>query len=112
MKNRSNPNSPRMKESLFLRAALLPGWGNTAIAGHQTMYGGWFRDINLLEPGDEMRLTYRGKVYRYAVERVFKIASNDWSVIADQGYPMLTLTTCVGNVSERLAVQGRLLPEE
>lgn len=90
--------------------SVLPGEGNTAIAGHRTMHGAWFRHLDELKEGDEIIVTYQGVEYVYGVERVFVIAKNDWSVIDDCGYPALTLTTChpVGSARQRLAVRARL----
>jgi sortase A len=89
----------------------LPGQGNTAIAGHRTMYGAWFRHLDSLNAGDEINLTFDGWVYKYKVERVFPIANNDWSVIDPTSYPALTLTTChpVGSAAQRLVVRAALV---
>lgn len=89
----------------------LPGQGNTAIAGHRTMYGAWFRHVDALQEDDEINLAFDGWVYKYGVERIFPIANNDWSVIAPTDYPTLTLTTChpVGSAAQRLVVRAKLL---
>ncbi|MGE5544380.1 MAG: sortase [Bacillota bacterium] len=90
----------------------LPGKGNTAIAGHRTMHGGTFRDLSRLGPGDHMLLTYNQHIYRYQVEEIKIIDSNDWSVIQDCGYPALTLTTCTpNNADQRLSVRAKLVTE-
>ena len=90
----------------------LPGEGNTAIAGHHTMYGATFRNLAKLKPGSTITLIYDQRTYRYRVQEVALISSNDWSVIRDVGYPALTLTTCTGNDEKRLAVRARMVPEE
>jgi sortase A len=90
----------------------LPGEGNTAIAGHRTMYGATFRNLAKLKPGSTITLIYDQRTYRYRVQEVALISSNDWSVIRDVGYPALTLTTCTGNDEKRLAVRARMVPEE
>jgi sortase A len=89
----------------------LPGQGNTAIAGHRTMHGAWFRHLDSLNAGDEIKLTFDSWVYNYKVERVFPIANNDWSVIDPTPYPALTLTTChpVGSAAQRLVVRAALV---
>ena len=74
--------------------SMLPGEGNTAIAGHRTMYGGKFKNIHLLKFGDIITLEYRGEIYTYTVDKVFSVESTDWSVIEPRAYPTLTLTTC------------------
>lgn len=94
----------------FLESAL-PGEGNTAIAGHRTMYGGWFRNLYRLKPGDSILLKLKGATYRYEVERVFTVLDNDSSIIGPCGYPALTLMTCNGlqKSEKRLAVRARLI---
>jgi LPXTG-site transpeptidase (sortase) family protein len=89
----------------------LPGQGNTAIAGHRTMYGSWFRHLDSLIAGDEIKLTFDNWVYSYKVERFFIIANNDWSVIDPTTTPTLTLTTChpVGSAAQRLVVRAALV---
>lgn len=88
----------------------LPGAGNTAIAAHRTMYGGWFRRLDRLTAGGVIVLTCDGRVYKYAVTDVFVVDANDWSVIEPTEEPVLTLTTChpVGSVRQRLVVRAAL----
>lgn len=88
----------------------LPGHGNTAIAGHRTMYGAWFRHLDSLQQGDPIILVYEDNTFVYLVEQVFVVASDDWSVIEPSGYPVLTLTTChpVGSAKQRLVVRATL----
>lgn len=91
----------------------LPGKGNTAIAGHRTMYGGPFRNLHHLGFGDEVILSYQGETYRYQVEEVFTVASTDWSVIEPTDYPALTLTTCYpGDITKRRVVRAVFVPED
>lgn len=89
----------------------LPGQGNTAIAGHRTMHGAWFRNLDQLKENDLIKVVFEGQDYLYRVERVFIIAKDDWSVIDPCGYPALTLTTChpVGRASQRLVVRAALV---
>ncbi|MEW6183958.1 MAG: class E sortase [Bacillota bacterium] len=92
----------------------LPGEGNTAIAGHRTMYGAWFGRLNRLRPGDSIILRYQGRSYTYRVEKTFSVAKNDWSVIQPCGYPVLTLTTCqpLGSSKKRLIVRAALVNDD
>jgi sortase A len=92
----------------------LPGLGNTAIAGHRTMYGAWFQELERLHPDDQIILLYGGQKYVYRVERVFSVARDDWSVIEPCGYPVLTLTTChpLGSARQRLVVRAKLVSFE
>ena len=91
----------------------LPGEGNTAIAGHRTMYGAWFRNTDKLKAGDVINIIYDGQVYEYRVEKVFPISNTDWSVIEPCGYPALTLTTChpPGSAVQRLVVRAKLVAQ-
>lgn len=88
----------------------LPGQGNTAIAGHRTMYGDWFRNLSSLTRGEIIILKYEGISYKYQVESVFKVKNDDWRVIKPCGYIALTLTTCVkGDSEHRLVVRAKIL---
>jgi len=95
----------------WYKESVLPGEGNTAIAGHRTTYGAWFRHVDKLEEGDEIIIGYDSRGYTYRVERVFPVAKNDWSVIDPCGYPALTLTTChpAGSARQRLIVRAALV---
>ena len=87
--------------------SVIPGQGNTAIAGHLNTDGSPFRRIPQLKQGDSITLVFEGKSYEYQVERIFTVASNDWSVIGPCGYSALTLTTCVaGDDKHRLVVRA------
>lgn len=87
--------------------SVLPGEGNTAIAGHLNTDGSPFRRIPQLESGDSIKIVFEGRSYEYQVERLFTVASNDWSVIGPCGYSALTLTTCVaGDDKHRLVVRA------
>lgn len=68
-----------------------PDTGNVSIAAHRDA---WFKDLDKLEQGDEIRLYYNSKIYLYSVDEVFITDSRDWSVIEPTPEPALTLTTC------------------
>lgn len=88
----------------------LPGKGNTAIAGHRTMYGEWFHNLSRLTQGEIIILKYEECSYKYQVESVFKVKNDDWSAIKPCGYLALTLTTCVkGDSGHRLVVRAKML---
>ena len=76
------------------------------------MHGAWFRHVDQLAADDPIILRHDGLTYHYQVERVFPVASNDWSVINPSPYPVLTLTTChpVGSATQRLVVRAALVP--
>jgi len=85
--------------------------GNVAIAGHRTTYGRPFHNLDLLEPGDEIRLqTPIGEcVYRVTGQTI--VAPTDVSVIASTTDNRLTLTTChpKGSARQRLVVTAELV---
>jgi len=88
--------------------SVLPGQGNTAIAGHLNTYGSWFRNLNKLKPGEEIILKLDDQSYLYQVEKVYPVQSTDWSIVEPCGYSALTLSTCIANDrSRRLIVRAR-----
>jgi sortase A len=88
-----------------------PGLGKvTAIAGHRTTFGAWFRNIDDLRPGDEIRLELPYGNFVYVV-RSHKIVDNeDWSIIRPRGYDALVLSAChpLYGASERWVVFAQL----
>lgn len=97
----------------------LPGEvGNVGIAGHRTMNGHPFADLDKLSPGDTILLETPFDTYTYRVLPAFGghanpwvVSPTDWSVIL---FPtqekLLTLTTCnpKGQDSQRLVVRAQL----
>jgi sortase A len=85
----------------------LPGdSGNSAIAGHRTMHGHPFHDLDLLQPGDEIFTGTAECTAVYRVVEVIIVYPSDTSVVAQTGADRLTLTTChpKGSASRRLVV--------
>lgn len=89
-----------------------PGEGNTAIAGHRTLYGGQFRKIDRLKKGDQINLFFQQSTFVYEVEQVYQVASDDWAILDEDTIPSLTLTTCfkLGR-SKRLVVKALLISQ-
>lgn len=92
--------------------------GNVAIAGHRTMNGHPFQDLNNLVAGDKITLTTPFQVCTYQVvptvgdhANPYTTAPNDWTVIAQTTQPTLTLTTCTpeGTASQRLVARAMLV---
>lgn len=100
-----------MKGPGWYTDSALPGKGNTAIAGHRTMFGAWFNKLHTLKLGDEIILYYENKVFRYRAEKIFKVSPEETGVLGETGYPALTLTTCepIGRATQRLVVRARLI---
>jgi sortase A len=92
--------------------------GNVSIAGHRTTYGRPFHDLDLLEPGDEIRLQIPIGQCTYRVIDVDGdgdghsiVSPNDVGVIAASADNRLTLTTChpKGSARQRLVVTAQLV---
>lgn len=94
----------------FYPQSMYPESGNVSIAAHRGVYGSWFRNVDKLDPGDEILLTLGNKVYRYQVREQFVTHSRDWSVVASTDEPELTLTTCLFTTNtKRLIVKADLI---
>jgi sortase A len=89
----------------------LPGErGNSAIAGHRTMYGAPFNELDLLEPGDKILTATSERSAVYRVTQVLVVYPTDLEVVAQTGPDRLTLTTChpEGHSTRRLVVVAEL----
>ena len=93
----------------------LPGQpGNSAIAGHRTTYGEPFGDLDLLEPGDLIKVTtVQGEHFYEVTPQVdedgeeighFIVSPSETSVLRDFGDNRLTLTACHPKRSSRLRI--------
>ena len=93
-----------------------PGeYGNAAIAGHRTTYGGPFIDLPELDVGDEIAvITVYGR-YTYRVTGWEVVNPSDSHVVqtTNPREAMLTLTTCtpIGTAAQRHIVYAELIPE-
>ncbi len=93
------------------RETPLPGEpGNSAIAGHRTMFGQPFRYLDELGGGDEIVILTRAGRFVYEVVEVKSVLPTDVSVIGPTDETFLTLTACdpVGSAARRLVVKARL----
>lgn len=110
-----------LKEGLGLyEYAQLPSEenANVSIAGHRNgVFAGKITDntplyyINTLTEGDYIYLVDSQNVYQYLWQSTSIIKPNDWSVIYNQGYSCITITTCtpIGVADHRLVVRGELV---
>jgi sortase A len=97
----------------FYPQSKYPETGNVSIAAHRGVYGSWFRNVNKLEPGDEIVLTLGDTLYHYSVREQFVTHSRDWSVVDSTGSAELTLTTCLfTTTTRRLIVKADLTKTE
>ena len=93
--------------------AITSAWdGNVGLCSHNVAPQGamaYFRDLHLLEKGDEIRYKTAKGARVYAVSEVKEISSNDWSYLKnyDDGINRITLITCIsGKADSRLMVQA------
>lgn len=93
--------------------AVTSAWdGNVGLCSHNLAPQGavaYFRDLHLLEKGDEIRYKTAMGERMYAVREVKEIPSSDWSYLKnyDDGINRITLITCIsGKADSRLMVQA------
>jgi sortase A len=90
--------------------------GNAAIAGHRTSYGQPFRNVDRLEPGDEIRATTPDGTYTYRVTQTRIVSPSDYFVVltTNPEEAQLTLISChpVWSTAQRIVVSAALVPEE
>jgi sortase A len=101
----------------------LPGdQGNVAIAGHRTMNGHPFGDLDKLAPGDEVILQTPFARYSYKIVPGFEGHANpwvttpeDWTVVSVATHSrLLTLTTCnpKGQKTQRLIARAEMVSSQ
>ncbi len=93
--------------------AVTSAWdGNVGLCSHNVAPQSavaYFRDLRLLEKGDEIRYKTAMGERVYAVREVKEIPSSDWSYLKnyDDGINRITLITCIsGKADSRLMVQA------
>ena len=90
----------------------LPGQpGNAVVSGHRTTYGAPFFDLDLLEPGDEVKVESTLGIHTYIVRESIIVTPTDVWVTEPRPGAWLTLTTCTPKFSarERLIVFAELI---
>jgi sortase A len=90
--------------------------GNSAIAGHRTTYGQPFRNVDRLQPGDEIRATTTEGIFTYRVTETRIVSPSDYFVVftTNPNEAQLTLVSChpVWSTAQRIIVSASLVPEE
>ncbi len=84
---------------------------NMVLVAHNDIYGEIFRDIQYLEPGDEIRIQANNhRWYSYVVYDKFVVDPSDVWVLAAGNEPIVTLITChpYRVDTQRMIVVGRL----
>lgn len=85
---------------------------NMVLTAHNDIYGEIFRDIQYLEPGDEIRVqANNGRWYTYVVFDKQVVAPSQVSVLERGNKPIVTLITChpYRVNTHRMVVFGRLV---
>ncbi len=85
----------------------MPGQiGNSAIAGHRTMHGHPFRDLNKLEKNDKIIIYTQDEQFSYRILQVKTVKPTNLSVLEETENMRITLITChpIGSARERLFV--------
>ncbi|MGA9277043.1 class E sortase, partial [Ilumatobacter sp.] len=95
----------------------MPGqFGNAAIAGHRTTYGQPFRNVDQLEPGDEISVTTLSGTFVYGVTGTQIVDPSYYQAVVttDPTIANLTLTSChpVFSARQRIVISSELIPEK
>ncbi len=85
--------------------------GNYVLLGHRNyVYGHFFRNIDKLEVGDQIKIRKDNDTYTYLVTESFVVTPEDVWVLKQSEEPTITLITCtpIGTYTDRLIVKGVL----
>jgi sortase A len=84
--------------------------GNVVLAGHRDVNSALFRELDRLEPGDEIFVSNALGEYRYLVREVFEVSPDQVWVMEPTADKRVTLITCtpIGLATRRLVVVGAL----
>lgn len=84
--------------------------GNFSIAGHRISYFGQaFKDIDKLEKGDKVKVTYNGKEYTYEVTDMYEVTPNETEALNQTKDATITIVTCTTDAKNRVIVKGKLV---
>ena len=87
--------------------------GNVVLAGHRDINSALFRDLDRLQPGDEVYVSNSLGEYRYIVEESLVVSPNYVQVMDPTEDERVTLITCtpIGLATQRLVVIAKLADE-
>lgn len=84
--------------------------GNFSIAGHRISYfGEAFKDIDKLEKGDKVNVTYNGKEYTYEVTDMYEVTPSETEALNPTKDATITIVTCTTDAKNRVIVKGKLV---
>jgi sortase A len=84
--------------------------GNVVLAGHRDINSALFRELDRLQPGDEVFVSNSLREYRYVVTESFVVGPDHAEVMDPTGDKRVTLITCtpIGLATQRLVVTAIL----
>lgn len=84
---------------------------NTVIGSHSGSASyAYFNEINLLENGDIINITYEDKIYNYMVFEVREVEDNQIEILENKDMSILTLLTCkIKDNTKRIVVIASLI---
>lgn len=84
--------------------------GNVVLSAHNDVYGELFRNLDKLQPGDQVVIYTQQRQYVYVVDRTEIVEPTAVEVMASTGFPTVTLISCYPYLvdKERIVVFGRL----
>lgn len=86
--------------------------GNYVLLGHRNyVYGHFFRNLDNLKAGDEVKITVGDTTYIYVVYESFVVEPEEVWVLEQTEESIITMITCtpIGTYTDRLIVRGQLL---
>jgi sortase A len=84
--------------------------GNVVLSAHDDVYGELFRQLDKLQPGDQVMLYTQQRQYIYIVDRTEIVEPTAVEVMASTGAPTVTLISCYPYLvdKQRIVVFARL----
>ena len=86
--------------------------GNVGVSAHNDVFGEIFRDLDQMEPGDEVLVFTQERSYRYVVTETLIVEPTEVDVLEPTQEPILTLITCYPYMvdTHRVVVVAELAP--
>jgi sortase A len=84
--------------------------GNLVLSAHNDIYGEWFRDLDQLQPGDEIIIKTATRVFTYRVTDTRLVEPTEVSVLEPTAKSTITLISCYPYLvdNQRIVVFGEL----
>jgi len=68
--------------------------GNMVLSAHDDIFGEIFKNLDKLQPGDELQIYTASQIYTYVITAARLVAPTDVSVMNATGHPSATLISC------------------